>query len=144
MFIGEYTHTLDDKKRLSLPVKFRKALGKNVVVTRGLDNCLFVYSAKEWERIAGKISELGIGQAGSRGFNRFMLAGASDVAVDTIGRILIPDFLKSFATLKNKVILAGVGNRVEIWNDKAWESYKARIEKQADSLAEQLGEIGAL
>ncbi len=144
MLIGEYTHTLDAKKRLSLPSKFRKEIGKKVVVTHGLDNCLFVYSTKEWEKVAEKLTELSLGQADTRGFNRFMLAGAVETDVDTIGRILIPEYLKEFAHLKGKVAVIGVHSRIELWNEKAWSEYKGRIEKQADVLAEKLGEIGVL
>lgn len=144
MLIGEYTHTLDPKKRLSLPSKFRKEMGKNVVVTRGLDSCLFVYPMKQWEEISRKTADLSMGQADSRGFNRFLLSGAVETEVDSAGRILIPDFLKHFAGLKSKVVLAGVHNRVEVWDEKTWQQYKARIEKQADTLAEKLGEIGVI
>lgn len=144
MLLGEYNHTLDSKKRISLPVKFRKELGKKIVVTRGLDNCLFVYSLKAWTKISLKLSELSIGQSDQRGFNRFLLSGAVETEIDGVGRILIPDFLKEFANLKSKVILAGVNDRVEIWNEKTWEEYKRRIEKQADQMAEKLGELGAI
>jgi MraZ protein len=144
MLIGEYTHTLDDKKRLSLPAKFRKELGKQVVITRGLDNCLFVYSPEAWQRISQKLADLPIGQADTRGITRFMLSGAVDSDVDSAGRILIPDYLKEFAGLESKVVLAGINDRVEIWNEEAWQEYKKRIEKQADALAEKLGEYGAL
>lgn len=144
MLIGEYTHSLDPKKRLSLPSKFRNELGKKVVVTRGLDNCLFVYPLKEWERITQKVSELPLGQADTRGFNRFFLSGAVEVDIDSVGRILVPDFLKDFAGLSSKVVLAGVHSRVEIWDEGVWIEYKKRIEKQADALAEKLGEIGIL
>ncbi len=144
MLIGEYTHTIDEKNRVSLPVKFRKEVGKKIVVTHGLDNCIFLYSMTEWTNVAGKLASLGIGQSDTRGFNRFMLAGAVEIEVDAIGRILIPDFLKKFADLKEKIVFAGVHNRVELWNDNRWSQYKERIEKQADKLAEKLGEIGAL
>jgi len=144
MLIGEYIHTLDPKKRLSLPAKFRKELGKKVVITRGLDNCLFVYSLKEWERISTKLSELPMGQADTRGFNRFLLSGAVETDVDSAGRILIPDFLKQFAGFRDKVVLAGVQVRIEIWDVKQWDSYKRRIEKQADVMAEKLGEMGII
>ena len=144
MLIGEYKHTLDTKKRLSLPAKFRKELGKHIVITRGLDNCLFVYPRKELERFLAKLKELSVGQADTRGFNRFILGGAVDVEVDSLGRVLIPDFLKSFAKLKSAVVLIGVNDRVEIWDEDAWSEYRARIEKGADALAEKLGEIGAL
>lgn len=144
MLIGEYTHTLDTKKRLSLPSKWRRELGRKVIVTRGLDNCLFLYPLKEWKEITKKIGTLPLGQADTRGFNRFFLSGAVETDVDAVGRILVPDFLKDFATLKNKVVLAGIHDRVEIWDEKAWEAYKKRIEKQADALAEKLGEVGIL
>ncbi len=144
MLIGEYKHTLDTKKRLSLPSKWRKEIGKRLVVTRGLDNCLFVYPLKEWQRITEKVGQLPLGQADTRSFNRFFLSGAVEVEVDTVGRILVPDFLKEFAGLGTKVVLAGIHDRVEIWDEKKWTNYKRRIEAQADQLAEKLGEIGVL
>ncbi len=145
MLIGEYTHNIDAKKRLSLPSKWRKELGKKLVVTRGLDNCLFVYPLKEWEKITLKIGQLPLGQADTRGFNRFFLSGAVEVEVDSVGRILVPDFLKVFAKLQEgKVVLAGIHDRIEIWEEKHWTEYKRNIEEQADALAEKLGEIGIL
>ncbi|MBX4211000.1 division/cell wall cluster transcriptional repressor MraZ [Candidatus Parcubacteria bacterium] len=142
MLIGEYTHTFDEKNRISLPSKFRKELGRNVVVTHGLDNCLFIFPIKEWKKLSEKFGRLGMGQADTRGFNRFMLAGAVEVEVDSIGRILIADFQREFAELKSKVVFTGVYSRVEVWNEKRWLEYKARIQTQADSLAEKLGQIG--
>ena len=144
MLIGEYKHTLDPKKRLSLPSKWRKELGKKLVITRGLDNCLFVYPLKEWQKITEKIGQLPLGQADTRSFNRFFLSGAVEVEVDSVGRILVPDFLKKFAKLDASVILAGIHDRVEIWDEKQWSRYKESIEQNADSLAEKLGEIGVL
>jgi len=144
MLIGEYKHTLDPKKRLSLPAKFRKEVGKKVVVTKGLDKCLFIYPLKQWETISERLAELSMGQSDSRGFNRFMLGGAVESDVDSAGRILIPDFLKDFANLKSKVIVAGIHTRIEVWDEKNWEEYKVRVEKDADTLAEKLGEVGVL
>lgn len=144
MFLGEYLHTLDAKKRVSLPVKFRKEVGKKIVVTRGLDNCLFVYSLKDWQKISEKLGQLSIAQANQRGFNRFLLSGAVEGEVDKVGRILIPDFLKEFAGLKSRVVVAGVNDRIEIWNEKNWTAYKKQIEKQADEMAEKLGDLGVL
>ncbi len=144
MLIGEYKHTLDSKKRLSMPSKWRKELGKTLIVTRGLDNCLFVYPQKEWQKITEKIGQLPLGQADTRGFNRFFLSGAVEVEVDSVGRILVPDFLKDFASLETKTVLAGIYDRVEIWAENKWEEYKRRIEGQADALAEKLGDIGVL
>lgn len=144
MLIGEYVHSIDAKNRVSLPAKFRKEVGKKVVLTRGLDNCLFLYPMSEWKKVSEKLNELPFGQADTRGFNRFMLSGAVETDVDSVGRILVPDFLKGFAALKNKVVIAGVHSRIEIWNERSWNEYKKRIEKQADALAEKLGEYGAL
>jgi MraZ protein len=144
MLIGEYKHTLDIKKRLSMPSKWRKELGTELVVTRGLDNCLFVYPQTQWQQITQKVSQLPLGQADTRSFNRFFLSGAVEVEVDSVGRILVPDFLKEFAGLDTKVVLAGIYDRVEIWAENKWEEYKSRIEGQADQLAEKLGEIGVL
>lgn len=142
--IGEYTHTIDPKKRLSLPAKFRKELGKTIIVTRGLDQCLFVFPLSAWKKLVAKFGELSIGSTETRGFNRFMLSGAVEVGVDSAGRVLIPDFLKEFAGLKAKVVLAGVNDRVEIWDAKRWESYKETIESQGDAMAQKLGEIGVI
>ncbi|MFT5179836.1 MAG: MraZ protein [Candidatus Paceibacteria bacterium] len=144
MLIGEYKHTIDDKKRISLPSKFRTQVGKKLVITHGLDNCLFLYPLKEWEKISAKLGELGMGQADTRGFNRFMLAGASEINVDSVGRILIPEHLRKFAKVISKVVFAGVYNRIEVWDEKGWEQYKAKVVKNADQMAEKLGDIGAL
>ena len=142
MLIGEYKHSLDPKKRMAIPAKFRKEIGKKAVITRGLDQCLFVYPLKEWEKVAEKLSELPTGQADTRNFVRNMFSGATDVDVDALGRVLIPDYLKKFAGLKDKAVVVGVYKRLEIWNEENWENYKERVEKQTDTLAEKLGEIG--
>ena len=144
MFIGEYEHTLDEKKRVSLPKQFRATLGKKMVMTRGLDNCLFVYPKASWEKVAAKLQELSFAQADTRGFNRFILSGAAEVEADGAGRILIPEHQKEFAGLKKNVVFTGVSDRVEVWDAQVWHEYKKRIEKQADAMAEKLGEIGAL
>lgn len=144
MFIGEYEHTLDEKKRVSLPRAYRTGLGKKMVMTRGLDNCLFVYSRASWETVAAKLQELSFAQADTRGFNRFILSGAAEVETDAAGRILIPEHQRHFAGLGKTVVFAGVSDRVEIWDAESWKQYKAGIEKKADALAEKLGEIGAL
>ena len=144
MLIGEYTHSIDDKNRISLPAKFRSELGKKIVITPGLDACLFIFTLKEWQKINDKLSQSSLLQADNRSFNRFMFAGAVEAEVDAIGRILVPDFLRDRANLKNKVVFIGVSSRVEIWNEKAWSEYKKVVEKQADTLAEKLGQVGVL
>lgn len=144
LLIGEYEHTLDEKKRISLPKAFRGALGKRVVMTRGLDNCLFVYSRAAWDKVAQKLQSLSFVDADTRGFNRFMLSGAAEVDVDGVGRILIPDHQKTFAGLKKRVVFTGISDRVEVWDADRWHTYKHRIDKDAERMAQKLGEIGAL
>ncbi len=143
MFIGEYRHSLDFKKRMALPSKFRSKFKKEgAVVTRGLDECLFVYTKKEWRKIADKLSMMPVGEKGTRGFVRLMLAGAVDVKLDSQGRILIPDYLKKYAKLKKEVTVAGLFNRLEVWDSKQWNKYKEKAEKDQDKIAEQLGRLG--
>lgn len=144
LLIGEYEHTLDEKKRISLPKTFRAGLGRRVVMTRGLDNCLVVYSRSSWEKMAEKLQSLSFVDADTRGFNRFILSGAAEVDVDGVGRILIPDHQKTYAELKKRVVFTGVSDRVEIWDAERWHNYKKRIDKDAEQMAQKLGEIGAL
>ncbi|HCR52076.1 TPA: division/cell wall cluster transcriptional repressor MraZ [Candidatus Kaiserbacteria bacterium] len=140
MFIGEYLHTLDPKNRISLPAKFRKDLGRAVIMTRGLDRCLFVYPKAAWQREAGSRAVHAGGTSAARGLARLFLAGAMEAEVDAVGRVLVPDHLKSFAGLKNKTVIAGVANRVEIWDAAAWKKYTAAIERDADVFAEKIGD----
>lgn len=139
MFIGEYLHTLDPKNRVSLPAKFRKELGRAVVITRGLDHCLFIYPKKAWAKEAESRAAHAAGTAAGRGLARLFLAGAMEADVDSAGRILIPDHLKTFAGLNSKTVIAGVASRVEMWDETAWKTYTASIERDADAFAEQLG-----
>jgi len=140
MFIGEYLHTLDPKNRISLPSKFRKGLGRVVVMTRGLDRCLFVYPKKTWEKEAASRAVYASGTAAARGLARLFLAGAMEAEVDAAGRVLVPDHLKVFAGLKNKTVIAGVASRIEIWEEGAWKKYTTEIERDADAFAEKLGD----
>jgi len=141
-FYGEYTYSIDEKKRLSIPPKFRKILGKKAVITKGLDQCLFLYPEREWGILAKKLSKLPLSQSDARGFARLMLTGAMEVEIDNLGRILIPDYLKEYAKLKKKVVIAGVYNRIEIWDEKIWKEYKERTEKEVGDIAERLKELG--
>ena len=137
MLIGEYTHSIDDKNRISLPAKFRKEMGKSVILAPGLDKCIAMYTAREWERVSEKLAESSVLQSDNRSFGRFMFGGAVEAPVDAAGRILIPDFLIQRAGLKSKVALIGVQNRIELWNDKVWQEYKRAVDSQADQLAEK-------
>src|SRR3989344_4789115 len=138
MLIGEYTHTLDNKKRVALPSKFRKELGKKIILTRGLDNCVFMYPLSTWQKVLEKLAKLSTALSNSRDFNRFMLSGAVETEIDGAGRILVPDFLKDFAGLKTRVVVAGVGDRLELWDAARWQIYKKRVAKEAGKMAEKL------
>lgn len=142
MFIGEYSHNIDTKKRLALPSKFRGELGERVVVARGLDKCLFVYPMREWEKLMEKLGNLPMGEANTRSFVRMMLSGAVDVELDSQGRVLLSDQLKQYAGLDKEVTVAGVFNRLEIWDASAWAVYRAEAEKNTNEIAEQLGKLG--
>jgi len=142
MFIGEYQHTLDEKGRIAIPVKFRRELERGAVVTRGLDHCLTIYTAEEWQKLATRLADLPMGSANTRAFARLMLAGAMDVSVDAQGRVMVPDYLRSYATLGKKVVLAGLYNRLEVWDSGKWEEFKSRTEIASTDIAEKLGELG--
>jgi len=142
MFIGEYFHNLDDKGRLAIPAKFRRELAKGAVVTRGLDNCLFLYTKKEWEKLAEKLAALPISQSNSRAFARLMLAGAMDVEVDKQGRVVLPEYLRAFAGLKKNTIIAGLYSRIEIWDESKWGVYKQQTETNSNEIAEKMAELG--
>ena len=142
MLIGEYTHNIDAKKRLAIPARVRKELGEQVILTRGLDNCLFIYPMREWQKLTDKLSQLPVGQGSTRSFSRLMLAGAVEVELDPLGRILVPDYLKNYAGLRQRVVIAGVYNRLEIWDEERWINYKNEVEKNTDMIAEKLGELG--
>jgi MraZ protein len=143
MLIGEYIHTIDSKNRVSVPFKFRQELGKKLIITPGLDNCLFIFSQKEWLKVVNQLStsvnNLSFLKADKRNFNRYMFGRAAEVSLDKIGRILIPDFLKNIIKAKEKVVLVGVEDRVEIWNLNQWQSYQDKIQKDIGQLAEKLG-----
>lgn len=128
MLIGEYIHTIDEKNRMSLPAKFRSELGKKIIITPGLDQCLFIFTMKEWTKVSKRLSnsesDLSFLQSDKRSFNRFMFGRAAEVDLDSIGRILIPTFLKDRINLKNSAVVVGVEDRVEIWNEKVWTEYK--------------------
>lgn len=142
MLLGEYRHNLDSKGRIAVPAKFRVKLSAGAIITRGLDRCLFVFSGKEWEVLAQKLIALPLAAANSRAFVRLMLAGAMDVELDKQGRILIPDYLREYSGLKKEAILAGLYNRIEIWDSEAWKQYKTKTESASDEIAEKLSELG--
>ena len=142
MFIGEYQHGLDEKGRMAVPAKFRADLKVGAVVTRGLDKCLFVYTRSSWEQLAEKLAKLPIARANTRAFARLMLAGAMDVDIDGQGRMLLPDYLREYAGLKKQVVVAGLYDRLELWDTARWASYKKTTEKDSSDIAEAMGELG--
>ncbi len=144
MLIGEYKHNIDPKKRLSIPAKFRKELGEGAVLTRGLDNCLFVFPVKQWEQFAEKLGAMPFARQDNRSFARLFLSGACEVDFDVLGRILIPEHLKKYAGLKKIAVIAGVHNRLEIWDEEKWEEYKDQLEKNSDKIAEKLADLGVM
>lgn len=144
MLIGEYRHTIDEKRRMALPAKWRKSLGGKVIITRGLDSCLFAFSEREWGGIVEKLGQLSMGQADARAFGRYLFAGAAETSIDSLGRILVPAELAGYAHLEHTIVLIGVQSRFELWNESAWDTYRASVEREADRVAEKLGEVGIL
>jgi MraZ protein len=142
MFIGEYSATIDDKGRIAIPVKFRSQLKSKVVITKGLDNSLFLLTVDEWKKLAEKWASLPISTANARAFSRHMLAGTMDCDIDKQGRVIVPGYLKEFAKIGKKLIFAGLYNRIEIWSEELWVKYKAQTEKESNAIAEQLGSLG--
>jgi len=141
MLIGEYTHKIDEKGRISLPAKFRKEMGKKIIITRGLDNCLFIFTSKEWTKLSLELSSSSWLKSDTRAFNRRIFGGATEVEIDTVGRMLLPEFLKKEAGLVevDKAVLVGVDNRIEVWNEKVWSDYREITDKKADEIAEKIG-----
>lgn len=142
MFIGEFSHNLDDKNRLMMPSKFRGALSDGLVVTRGLDGCLWLYPKAEFQKLAEEISKLPVTQKNSRDFSRLMLSGAMDLELDKIGRFVLPSYLKEYSNIKKEIVMAGVYNRIEIWPTETWKSFKGEMEKNSSEIAESLAEVG--
>ena len=142
MFIGEFHHTLDDKGRLSIPVKFRADLAHGLVITRGLDRSLFLYPKQEWKRLAQKLAALPLAKADTRAFARLMLAGAMDAEIDASGRITIPLYLRDYANVSKDVVVTGLFDRLEIWDEQTWITYRTATENAGNDIAERLGEMG--
>lgn len=140
MFMGEYRHNIDEKGRLIVPAKFRESLGKEFVVTKGLDKCLFVYPLSEWQVIEEKFRNANTTTLNARKFARFFFAGACNVEIDKQGRILLPNQLREFADLTKDIVTVGVLNRVEIWSGQNWDASNSFDDM--DEIAEQMAELG--
>lgn len=148
MFKGEHTQKMDTKGRVIVPAKFREQLGGELVITRGLDDCLFAYSKEAWSALEEKLSSLSFADKKIRSFNRFFLAGATDLEADKLGRILMPPALRKFASLDKEVVWVGVGNRIEIWDIDKWNEQMALylegddVEERIQDLADYMAEKG--
>ncbi|MBM7855930.1 MraZ protein [Desulfohalotomaculum tongense] len=141
MFMGEYAHTIDAKGRLIIPARFREGLGDRFVVTKGLDNCLFVYPQHEWAALEQKLKSLPFTRADARAFVRFFFSGASECELDKQGRILIPANLREYARLSKEVMVLGVSSRVEIWSRERWDEYNATAEENFEEIAEKIVDL---
>ncbi len=142
MFLGEYKHNIDYKGRLAVPKQFRRQLATGAIITKGLDGCLFLYSKEAWERLTARLRELSVTQADTRAFERYLFGGATQVGFDKLGRIKIPEYLLSYAGMKKEVILVGILERIEIWNQQRWDRLAKNLEKRGEEIAEHLSEKG--
>ncbi len=142
MFIGEYQHTLDNKGRIIMPSKFREQLGEEFVMTKGLDNCLFVYPKNEWAILEEKLKTLPLTNRDARAFVRFFFSGATECELDKQGRVLVPPNLREHSKLDKDVIVIGVSTRMEIWAKEEWDAYNADDNLSYDSIAEKMAELG--
>ena len=142
MFMGEFLHTIDNKGRLILPAKFREELGDTFVITKGLDNCLFIYSQPEWAIIEEKLKKLPLAKPEARAFVRFFFSGAAEVECDKQGRILVPNNLREFSGLDKEVVVIGVSSRIELWDKGAWDDYNNQVAPTVTQMAENLADLG--
>lgn len=142
MFIGEYNHTLDKKGRIIIPSKFRPNLGEKFIMTKGLDNCLFIYPMEEWDKFEDKLKTLPLTNRDARAFVRFFFAGATECSLDKQGRILIPANLRSHSNLEKDAIVIGVSTRIEIWSEDDWEDYTNDDNLSYESIAENMEDLG--
>jgi MraZ protein len=142
MLIGEFKHNLDQKGRVSIPAKFRQKFAEGLILTRGIDQCVFGFPKPEWEKLVNKITNLPLSQANARAFARLMLSGAFEAEIDNQGRVLIPEVLRKYAHLEKKVVIVGMYNRIEIWDEKKWEEYKKQSEENSQEIAERLSDLG--
>ena len=142
MFMGEYQHIMDDKSRVIMPSKFREDLGHSFIMTKGLDNCLFVYPKDEWMVLEEKLRQLPLTNKDARAFVRFFFAGATECTLDKQGRILIPGNLKEHAKLNKDAVIIGVSTRIEIWDKDEWNTYNEDDSLSYENIAEKMAELG--
>ncbi len=141
MFIGEYSHSLDNKNRMIIPAKLREELGGKFIITKGLDGCLYAYPIEEWKILEEKLKSLPLTNKDARAFVRFFFSGASEIEVDKQGRGLIPQNLLEYAGISKEIISIGVLTKVEIWSKEKWEDYNDN-NIDYNELAEKMSELG--
>ncbi|WP_405752776.1 division/cell wall cluster transcriptional repressor MraZ [Anaerovibrio slackiae] len=142
MLMGEYMHSIDAKGRVILPADFRSELGESFIITKGLDNCLFLYTTSEWENLSNKLKQLPLAKAEARAFVRFFFSGARQLECDKQGRFLVPATLRAYAGLQKEVVLIGVSSRIELWSKEEWLKYNEEITPSVSSIAETLADLG--
>jgi MraZ protein len=142
VFMGEYQHALDSKGRLFVPAKLREDLGERFIITRGLDQCLFVYPLNEWSNLEQKLKNLPLSKSDARAFVRFFFAGATECELDKQGRILLPPYLRTYAGIEREAAILGVSNRVEIWSLSVWQEYSNQVRDSFAELAEKMVDFG--
>ena len=140
MFMGEYHHSIDDKKRLIIPAKFREQLGDEFIITRGIENCLFAYPIKNWEKIFQKLETLPFTKKDARQFIRFFLSGATTVEFDKQGRVNIAQPLIDYAKIQKDCVIIGTSDRLEIWSSEAWDEFFNSTKDNMSDIAENLFE----
>lgn len=142
MFYGEYEHTIDRKGRLIVPAKFRQALKEHDItalfLTRGLDGCLFLFPESEWRTVESRFKQIPFTKAEGRKFNRMFFSGATEVGVDSLGRILVPKPLKEFAGIKEDVMIVGVSSRMEVWSLERWQAFYETSKQSFEEVAERV------
>ena len=138
MLVGEFQHTIDNKGRVIMPAKFRDYLGDRFVITKGLDNCLFVYPQEEWGVVVEKLRQLSFTKADARALSRFFFSGADEVEMDKQGRVLLAPNLREYAGLEREIMVIGVSSRVEIWDREKWLSYSEQASSDYESIAEKI------
>ncbi|MBD3155611.1 MAG: division/cell wall cluster transcriptional repressor MraZ [Candidatus Aenigmarchaeota archaeon] len=142
MFMGEYRHSMDSKGRLIIPSKFRDDLGDPFVLTRGLDNCLFVYPMEEWRILEEKLKSLPMTSKNARAFVRFFFSGATECTLDKSGRVNIPQNLCEHAQLEKEVVITGISERIELWSKENWDQYMEMTADSYEDIAETMEELG--
>ena len=142
MFMGEYRHSMDSKGRLIIPSKFREDLGEPFVLTRGLDNCLFVYPMEEWRILEEKLKSLPMTSKNARAFVRFFFSGATESTLDKSGRVNIPQNLCEHANLEKEVVITGISSRIELWSKENWDQYMEMTADSYEDIAETMEELG--